>query len=122
MKMTTKVRMGSCSGSGFVYDILEEHEDSYLVSTHDNGFGTVIVLQHALGIATFAVWAPVGLLGVIWLKHVLTLHLQGDHQEGAWIRIRLTGLTEFDVARHVGLSKRTRNKKFSIYVKRSCDY
>ena len=82
--------------------------DSYLVSTHDNSFGTVIVLQHALGIATFAVWAPVGLLGVIWLKHVLTLHLQGDHQEGAWIRIRLTGLTEFDVARHVGLSKRTR--------------
>ena len=101
---------------------MEELEDSYLVSTHDNGFGTVIVLQHALGIATFAVWAPVGLLGVIWLKHVLTLHLQGDHQEGAWIRVRLTGLTEFDVARHVGLSKRTRNKKFSIYVKRSCDY
>ena len=96
--------MGSCSGSGFVYDILEELEDSHLVSTHNNGFGTVIVLQHALGIATFAVWAPVGLLGVIWLKHVLTLHLQGDHQEGAWIRIRLTGLTEFDVARHVGLS------------------
>ena len=70
------------------------------MSTHDNGFGTVIVLQHALEIATFAVWAPVGLLGVIGQKHVLTLHLQGDHQEGAWIRIRLTGLTEFDVARH----------------------
>ena len=104
--------MGSCNCNYCVNAEVEVFGDSYLMSTHDNGFGTVIVLQHALEIATFAVWAPVGLLGVIGQKHVLTLHLQGDHQEGAWIRIRLTGLTEFDVARHVGLSKRKKIPNF----------
>ena len=106
--------MGSCSGSGFVYDILEELEDSHLVSTHDNGFGTVIVLQHALGIATFAVWAPVGLLGVIWLQSISTLHLQSDNQVRCRIRVRFTRFSKLDVARHSCSNVSAANKVLTI--------
>ena len=74
---------------------------TYLVSHHDSGLGSIVSLKHALGIATLAIRAPVGLLGVIGLEHVSTLHLKSDHQEGAWIGVRLASLSKFDVARHV---------------------
>ena len=73
----------------------------YLVTNGDVGLATLIGVEDALGVSTLAVGAPVGLLGVVGLEHVSALHLKGDHQEGAGIRVRLTGLSKLDVARHV---------------------
>jgi hypothetical protein len=70
------------------------------MSTHDNGLGAIITLKETLPVAMIIGGNPDGLLGIISLQHVLTLHLQGDNQVGERIRIRLTGLSKLDVSRH----------------------
>ena len=74
------------------------------MTTHDNSLGAIISLKHALHVSTLAIRAPVGLLGIVRLHSILSLHLKGDNQVGTRIRIRLSGLSKFDVARH-GLSE-----------------
>ena len=67
---------------------------------HDNSLGTIIALKHTFPVATLSIRAPIGLLGIVRLEGILSFHLQGDHQVGAWIRIWLTRLSKFYVARH----------------------
>ena len=70
------------------------------MATHDNGFGAIIIFEHTLHVVALAIRTPIGLLRIIRFKLILSLHLQGDNQVGAWIGIRLTSLTKFDVTRH----------------------
>ena len=72
------------------------------MTTHNNGFGAVVTLEETLPETMVISWDPDRLLRVVGLEHVLTLHLQGDDQVRGWIRIRLTGFSKLDVARHVG--------------------
>ena len=71
------------------------------MSHHHGGLGAIVILQQSLLEATLAVRAPVGLLGVIGLEHVSTLHLKGDHQEWSGVRVGLSSLSKFDVAWHL---------------------
>ena len=87
----------------------------HLMSTHDNCFGAVITLQQSFKIASLAIRTPVGLFGIIRLHRILPFHLQGDHQVGAWIRIGLSSLSKFNVARHDELLNV--NDSFSIQLK-----
>ncbi len=73
------------------------------MTTHDSGFGAIIILEHALHVATLAIRSPIGLLGVIGLHHVLSLHLQGDDEIWRRIRVRLPGLSKLNMAWHVVL-------------------
>ena len=72
------------------------------MTAHNNGFGAVITLEETLPETVVISWDPDRLLRVVGLEHVLTLHLQGDNQVRGWIRIRLTGFSKLDMARHVG--------------------
>jgi hypothetical protein len=71
------------------------------MATHDNGFGAIVALKKTLPEAVIIGGDPNRLFRVIGLEHVITLHLHGDNQVGKWIRIRLSGLSKLDVARHV---------------------
>ena len=87
---------------------------SHLMTTHDNSLSAIIILKDRFHVSTFAIRAPIGLLGIIGLQSELPLHLKSDNQEGAWIRIRLTGLSKFDVARHI--STESINKMSNIQL------
>ena len=71
------------------------------MATHDNGFGAIIALKKTLPESMVISWDPDGLLGIIGLEHVLTLHLQGDDEIRSWVRIRLSSLSKLYVAGHV---------------------
>ena len=70
------------------------------MAQHDDGLLSIVALKETLAESVVVSWNPDGLLGVVGLEHVLTLHLQGDDKERARIRIRLTRLSKLDVARH----------------------
>ena len=70
------------------------------MTAHDDGLGAIITLKETLPESMVISRDPDGLLGVVGLEHVLPLHLQGDDQVRGWIRIRLSGLSKLDVARH----------------------
>jgi hypothetical protein len=71
------------------------------MTTHDDSFGAIVAFKKTLPETVIISRDPDRLSGVIGLEHVITLHLHGDDQVGKWIRIRLSGLTKLDVARHV---------------------
>ena len=75
------------------------------MATHDDSLGAIIAFKETLPVAVVIRGDPDGLLGVVGLEHVLTLHLHGDDQVRQRIRIRLTGLSELDVAGHDYFSK-----------------
>ena len=87
-------------------------------STDDLSLGAIIILKNRFHISTFAIRTPIGLLRVIWLQGKLPFHLKGDNQVRAWIRIRLTGLSKLDVARHswIELLRFQKLKKKTIKV------
>jgi len=98
------------------------------MATHDNSLGAIIALKKALPITVVISWDPDRLLGIIGLEHVLTLHLHGDDKVRKRIRIRLSGLSELDMARHDWMSSlafawqekkglcRKYNYKYDIYL------
>ena len=60
---------------------------NYLMTTHDNCFGAIIVFKDALHIVTFACRTPVRLFRVIRLHGMLPFHVQGDYEVWAGILI-----------------------------------
>ena len=75
---------------------------SHLMTTHDNSLGAIITLKHTFHVSMFAIRTPIRFLRIIWLQGKLPFHLKSDNQVWGWIWIRLTSLSKFDVARHVG--------------------
>jgi len=71
------------------------------MTAHDNSLGAIVAFKETLPEAMVIGGDPDRLLGIVGLEHVLALHLQRDDEVRGWIRIRLTGLTELDMARHV---------------------
>ena len=72
------------------------------MAKHASCLAPLIRHQQALFEVTISIRTPIGLLGVIGLQHVRPLHIHGDDEVRARIRIRLTRLSKLDVARHVG--------------------
>ena len=72
----------------------------YLMTNHNSGLFTIVILQHTLQEPSSSVRTPVGLLRVVGFAHGLPLHVHGDHQVGRGVGVRLPGLAELDVARH----------------------
>jgi len=72
------------------------------MATHDNSLGAIIILKETFPEPVVIGGDPDGLLRVIGLEHVLTLHLHGDDQVRRWIWVRLAGLTKLNVAGHLG--------------------
>ena len=71
------------------------------MATHDDSLGAIIAFKETLPVAVVIRGDPDGLLGVVRLEHVLTLHLHGDDQVWERIWIRLSSFSKLDVAWHV---------------------
>ena len=72
------------------------------MANHDDRFSAFVALEEGLNESSVAIRDPAGLLGVVGLEHVVSLHLHGDDQVGHRVWIRLTGLAQLDVAWHPG--------------------
>ena len=70
---------------------------------HHGGLGTIISLKQTLPEASLSIGTPVRFFSIIGLQHVRPLHVHGDDEIWSRIGIRLPGLSQLDVARHLDL-------------------
>ena len=62
--------------------------EHFLIMTDGHlGFTTVLRLQQTLHKPSISVRDPVGLLGIVGLGHVFSLHLEGEEEVGGGVRV-----------------------------------
>ena len=86
-------------------------EDLLLVANGHLDLAPVLRLQHSLHKAALTIGNPVGLLGIVGLGHVLSLHLEGEEEVGSGIWILSIVRSFLLIARHL---EKTRRKTLKV--------